>query len=71
MRAALEDFKQLSLGRLCAFLRGREPDAMIGYSILIYRLSTEDVENALHGPIAIYDTPEVKGAVKGKEKSPG
>jgi hypothetical protein len=43
-------FDQLRTGRLVAFLRGREPDAMVGYSILIYRLTDADVALALNGP---------------------
>ena len=43
-------FDQLRTGRLVAFLRGRDPDAMIGYSILIYRLTDADVALALNGP---------------------
>ena len=33
-----------------SFLRQREPDAEINYSILIYRLSTDDVSRAIDGP---------------------
>ena len=43
-------FDRLRTGRLLAFLRHRPPDAMVGYSILIYRLSDGDVESALAGP---------------------
>jgi hypothetical protein len=43
------DFDRLRTGRLLAFLRGREPDAMAGYTILIYRLTEADVEQALFG----------------------
>jgi hypothetical protein len=42
---------QLRVGRLTAFLRRRQPDAMIGYSILVYRLSDSEVEQALKGPL--------------------
>ena len=34
-----KQFDQLRTGRLVAFLRNRQPDAMVGYSILIYRLT--------------------------------
>jgi hypothetical protein len=44
------DFDRLRTGRLLAFLRAREPDAMAGYTILIYRLTEADVERALFGP---------------------
>ena len=48
-------FPDLQLARLKAFLRKREPDAQIGYSILIYQLSDADVAAALHGPPAELD----------------
>jgi hypothetical protein len=44
-------YDQLRTGRLVAFLRHRQPDAMVGYSILIYRLSDADVDHALNGPV--------------------
>jgi hypothetical protein len=44
---AVEMFDQLRLGRLCAFLRQREPDDEVGYSILIYRLTDDDIKRAL------------------------
>lgn len=43
---------KLRFARLCAYLRQREPDASIGYSILIYRLSDQQVQDALYGPPA-------------------
>lgn len=43
-------FDQFRMGRLAAFLRHREPDAMVGYSILIFRLTDSDVAAALYGP---------------------
>ena len=45
----LEAYRQARFSRLCAYLRQREPDAEVGYSILIYRLTTEDLKKAL-GP---------------------
>lgn len=45
-----KQFDQLRTGRLVAFLRNRQPDAMIGYSILIYRLTDTDVARAVSGP---------------------
>jgi hypothetical protein len=44
-------FDQLRTGRLVAFLRNRQPDDMVGYSILIYRLSDSEVASALTGPV--------------------
>jgi hypothetical protein len=52
-------FDQLRTGRLVAFLRRREPDAMVGYSILIYRLTDADVSLALNGP-APADSPDAE-----------
>jgi len=46
----LRHFLELRMGRLCAYLRAREPDDNVGYSILIYRLSGDDVRQALYGP---------------------
>lgn len=46
----------LRFARLCAYLRQREPDAMAGYSILIYAVSPEELHKALFGPPAeLYD----------------
>jgi hypothetical protein len=39
-------FEQLRFGRLCAFLRQREPDDEVGHSILIYRLTDDEVGRA-------------------------
>ena len=39
----------LRVARLCAFLRPREPDDNVGYSILIYRLRERDIREALEG----------------------
>lgn len=41
----VEEFKQMRLARLCAWLRSaeREPDAMAGFSILIFRLTDQEV----------------------------
>ena len=46
----MSDFDQLRTSRLFAFLRQRHPDDHVGYSILIFRLSDEDVQRALNGP---------------------
>jgi hypothetical protein len=43
-------WEQLRFARLVTALRAREPDAEVGYSILIYRLSDADVSRALFGP---------------------
>ncbi len=52
LRRALRVYDQLRFGRLTAYLRQREPDAHVGYSILIYRLSDQQLRDALRGPPA-------------------
>jgi hypothetical protein len=58
--AQLRDaFHQLQWGRLRAFLRKREPDDNVGHSILIYRLTDEDVRMATEGfPVEMLNAPE-------------
>lgn len=50
---------QARFARLCAFLRQREPDDQVGYSVLIYRLDDQDVRRAIDGEAAelIADRP--------------
>jgi tetratricopeptide (TPR) repeat protein len=49
-------YDHLRFGRLCAWLRTRRPpDANIGYSILIWKLSQEDLQAALVDPPAECD----------------
>lgn len=43
-------FEHMRAARLAAFLRRREPDAEVGYSILVYRVSDDELANALSGP---------------------
>jgi tetratricopeptide (TPR) repeat protein len=50
--AAVHAFNLLQAGRLRAFLRHRAPDASVGGSILVYRLTAVDLERALRGPPA-------------------
>jgi 4-amino-4-deoxy-L-arabinose transferase-like glycosyltransferase len=49
-RRLADDFEQLRLSRLAAYLRRREPDDRIGYSILVFVLSDKEVKDALDGP---------------------
>jgi len=44
-------FLHLRFARLCYYLRVRKPDAMIGYSIFVYRLSAEEVRAATGGSL--------------------
>jgi hypothetical protein len=58
-----ELFEQLRFARLMAWLRGREPDARVGGSILIYRLDVEALQAALEGP-----PPEIGGPGPGEAR---
>jgi hypothetical protein len=51
LEAVARTFEHLRFGRLCAYLRQREPDLEIGSSILIYNLSNEDVHRALEDTV--------------------
>ena len=44
-------FLHLRFSRLCYYLRVRKPDAVIGYSIFVYRLSAEEVRAATGGSL--------------------
>lgn len=45
-------YESLRFARLCHYLRARQPDAQVGYSILIYRLTAEQLQAALHGSLS-------------------
>jgi hypothetical protein len=49
--ASRDRFLHLRFARLCYYLRVRRPDADIGYSILIYRLSAKEVSDATGGTL--------------------
>ena len=49
-REAWLSYEPLAFGRLCAFLRLRDPSAQVGYSINIYRLDDQDLDRALNAP---------------------
>lgn len=44
-------FEQLRFARLCHYLRARQPDAQPGYSILVYRLTQAEIDDALNGDL--------------------
>jgi len=50
--AGWKRYEVLRFARLCYCLRAREPDGDAGYSILIFRLSAEDVRAATAGSLA-------------------
>jgi hypothetical protein len=45
-----QDFELLLFGRLCQFLSGREPDTVIGGSLLAFRLTDEEIAFAFGAP---------------------
>jgi|CZKI01.1.fsa_nt_gi hypothetical protein len=49
--ASRDRFLHLRFARLCHCLRARKPDAMIGYSILVYRLTADEVSAATTGTL--------------------
>ncbi len=49
--ASRDRFQHLRFARLCYYLRVRRPDASVGYSIFIYRLSAEEVRSATSGSL--------------------
>jgi hypothetical protein len=46
-RRTFETLGRFEFSALTAYLRGREPDAMPGYSIAVYRLGDEEIRRAL------------------------
>jgi len=59
------NYDALRFARLCHYLRARQPEAMIGYSILVYRLSDAEVDVALHRRYS--DLLEAIEKVRGKD----
>lgn len=51
VNARLFTLEQLLFGRLCHYLEQRPPDARVGYSILIYKLSDAEVKFTLYAPL--------------------
>jgi hypothetical protein len=47
---ALRRYEEYRFGRLTAFLRGREPDDEINFTVLVYHLADADLKLALEGP---------------------
>jgi hypothetical protein len=47
--AAWQRYDALRFARLCHYLRARRPDAVVGWSIFIYRLTADEVDAALNG----------------------
>ncbi len=60
----LDRFEEYRFGRLSAYLRHREPDDEINFSVLVYRLTSSELELALNGP-----PPELADDVLSEEKA--
>ena len=56
---AWDQYERLRFARLCHYLRARRPDAQPGYSILVYRLSQEEIDATLNG-----DLRQLAGAIE-------
>jgi 4-amino-4-deoxy-L-arabinose transferase-like glycosyltransferase len=54
-----EGFDRLRFSRLCKYLQHRRPDAEPGYSILVFRLTAPEIDEALHGPAGGWHAPEI------------
>jgi hypothetical protein len=50
-KTSRDRFLHLRFSRLCYFLRVRKPEAVIGHSIFIYRLSADEVRDATEGSL--------------------
>jgi hypothetical protein len=48
----LQRYEEYRFGRLTAYLRQREPDEEINFSVLVYHLSEAELAGALDGPPA-------------------
>jgi 4-amino-4-deoxy-L-arabinose transferase-like glycosyltransferase len=53
----IREFERYRFGRLCAYLRLREPVDNAGYSILIYDVSADDLNRALFRPLSEWTAP--------------
>jgi hypothetical protein len=51
-RNDIDALKELRFARLCAYLRHSEPVARVGHSILIFAVTSAEIEHALYGPPA-------------------
>ncbi len=63
---AQSDYEQLRFARLCHLLRAREPDAQVGYSILIYRVSQADID-AVQGSLAAW-SDAIRSSIEARQR---
>jgi len=60
-RKLFRHFEHLRAGRLFAMLRHRQPDARVNHSILVYRLTLDEVVSAETGPPAeLFDESQIE-----------
>ena len=60
----LDRFEEYRFARLSAYLRHREPDDEINFSVLVYHLTSAEVDMALNGP-----PPELAEDILSQEKA--
>src|SRR4029079_5879509 len=57
-----QSYEHARFARLTSFLRQREPESEINYSILIYQLSSDDIRQAVDGPpVELRGVPDFRG----------
>jgi len=61
-RISFELYEQARFARLAGYLRQREPEAQINYSILIYQLTAADLDRALNRPVSEMDSAPAAGS---------
>ena len=52
------DIELLQFARLCHYLKNREPERLIGCSLMLFQLTDAEVKAALYGPVTL-DQPRV------------
>lgn len=57
-------YDTLRFARLCHYLRARQPDAVVGYSIFIYRLTAAEVDAVLNRPYSEWLAAVAQARVK-------
>ncbi|HWA85430.1 MAG TPA: hypothetical protein VG710_04350, partial [Opitutus sp.] len=63
---AIGRHEMLRFARLCCYLRARQPDANVGYSIFIYRLTADEIAAATGGSLRDF-TNAIEHAVLKRE----
>jgi hypothetical protein len=57
-----QSYEHARFARLTSFLRQREPQTEINYSILIYQLARDDIQRAVNGPpVELRNFPDFRG----------